>query len=62
MNQEIAVAILQEVGFDVDVADDGAVAVKRMEEAEAGQYDLILMDIQMPVMNGYEATKQLRAL
>ena len=61
LNQEIAVEILQGAGFVVEVADDGESAVERMEQSAPGQYDLILMDIQMPIMNGYEATEKIRA-
>ncbi|MDE6666903.1 MAG: transporter substrate-binding domain-containing protein [Clostridia bacterium] len=62
LNQEIAQSILEDVGFIIDTADDGSIAVERMKEKPAGTYDLILMDVQMPIMNGYEATKAIRAL
>ena len=62
LNAEIAVELLQEEGCTVDRAKDGVECVDMLEKAANGTYQLILMDIQMPVMNGYDAAKKIRRM
>lgn len=62
LNQEIAVTILEEAGFTVDTADDGSLAVEKVKASLETPYDLVLMDLQMPVLDGYGAARAIRAL
>ena len=61
INQEVAVGILEDIGLRADIACNGLEAIKRLNQSTSSPYDLVLMDCQMPVMDGYQATRKIRA-
>ncbi len=62
INREIEMELLGELGFEIDPAEDGKLALEKMEQAVPGHYDVVLMDLQMPVMDGWQASVAIRAL
>ena len=62
LNQEIAEALLSEAGFEIEIAENGSEAVEMIKSHAAGYYRVVLMDVQMPIMNGYDAARMIRAL
>ena len=62
LNREIATEILEEEGFEIETAENGKIAVDMIRNSDPGYFQLVLMDVQMPVMNGYDATIAIRSL
>ncbi|WP_297901311.1 response regulator [uncultured Parabacteroides sp.] len=62
LNREIATVLLEETGASIETAENGLIAVNMLRDSSPGYYDLVFMDIQMPVMNGYDSTRHIRAL